>query len=59
MADKRPRLTDLQAGANFIPRHIGPRESEISALAAPSISLLVFRSFSFFFFLLKIKGIRN
>jgi glycine dehydrogenase len=32
MADKRPRLTDLQAGANFIPRHIGPRESEISAM---------------------------
>jgi glycine dehydrogenase len=32
MADKRPRLTDLQAGANFIPRHIGPRDSEISSM---------------------------
>lgn len=29
MAYIRPRLTDLQAGANFIPRHIGPRDSEI------------------------------
>jgi len=29
MANIRPRLTDLQAGANFIPRHIGPRDSEI------------------------------
>ncbi len=32
MADKRPRLTDLQSGANFIPRHIGPRSDEVSAM---------------------------
>ena len=34
MAEKRPRLTDLQSGANFIPRHIGPRPDEISAMLA-------------------------
>ena len=32
MADKRPRLTDLQSGANFIPRHIGPRDSDVSGM---------------------------
>lgn len=32
MSDKRLRLTDLQSGANFIPRHIGPRESEITTM---------------------------
>ncbi len=30
MAEKRTLLTDLQAGANFIPRHIGPQESELA-----------------------------
>ncbi len=30
MADTRTRLTDLQAGANFIPRHIGPQDNELS-----------------------------
>ncbi len=30
MAEHRPRLTDLQSGANFIPRHIGPRDDDIS-----------------------------
>ncbi|MEM7424551.1 MAG: glycine dehydrogenase, partial [Pseudomonadota bacterium] len=29
MSEKRLRLTDLQSGANFIPRHIGPRDHEI------------------------------
>ncbi|KAG1702810.1 Glycine dehydrogenase (decarboxylating) [Nymphon striatum] len=32
MTAKRERLTDLQAGANFIPRHIGPRETDISSM---------------------------
>lgn len=32
MSDKCLRLTDLQSGANFIPRHIGPREKEISSM---------------------------
>jgi glycine dehydrogenase len=32
MAENRSRLTDLQSGANFIPRHIGPRENEIEAM---------------------------
>ncbi len=32
MADARPRLTDLQSGANFIPRHIGPREDEVAEM---------------------------
>ncbi len=26
------RLTDLQAGANFIPRHIGPRDEDINSM---------------------------
>ncbi len=30
MAEKRTLLTDLQAGANFIPRHIGPQDSELA-----------------------------
>jgi glycine dehydrogenase len=29
MADKRLSLSELQPGANFMPRHIGPREHEI------------------------------
>lgn len=32
MGQKRLRLTDLQSGANFIPRHIGPREDEINTM---------------------------
>ncbi|MEM9277313.1 MAG: aminomethyl-transferring glycine dehydrogenase [Pseudomonadota bacterium] len=32
MTLKRERLTDLQAGANFIPRHIGPREKDIASM---------------------------
>ena len=32
MADKRLSLSELQPGANFIPRHIGPREHEISSM---------------------------
>jgi len=32
MTAKRERLTDLQAGANFIPRHIGPRDEDIAAM---------------------------
>ena len=32
MTAKRERLTDLQAGANFIPRHIGPREADIESM---------------------------
>ncbi|MFW6076288.1 MAG: glycine dehydrogenase (aminomethyl-transferring), partial [Hyphomicrobiales bacterium] len=31
-SDKRLRLTKLQSGANFIPRHIGPRQHEIDAM---------------------------
>ncbi|MGI9514338.1 MAG: glycine dehydrogenase (aminomethyl-transferring), partial [Anderseniella sp.] len=30
MADTRTLLTDLQAGANFIPRHIGPQDNEMA-----------------------------
>jgi glycine dehydrogenase len=30
--DKRLRLTELQSGANFIPRHIGPRQHEIDEM---------------------------
>jgi glycine dehydrogenase len=30
MTAQRQRLTDLQSGANFISRHIGPRDTEIS-----------------------------
>ncbi len=29
---KRPSLKDLQPGANFIPRHIGPREDDIAEM---------------------------
>jgi glycine dehydrogenase len=32
MTNNKLRLTDLQSGANFIPRHIGPREDEITAM---------------------------
>ena len=32
MTSKRERLTDLQAGANFIPRHIGPRDNDIASM---------------------------
>ena len=32
MAQKRLRLTDLQSGANFIPRHIGPRDDDITSM---------------------------
>ncbi|MEM7214485.1 MAG: aminomethyl-transferring glycine dehydrogenase [Pseudomonadota bacterium] len=32
MTLKRERLTDLQAGANFVPRHIGPRDQDISLM---------------------------
>jgi len=32
MTSKRERLTDLQAGANFIPRHIGPRDKDIASM---------------------------
>ena len=32
MTSQRQRLTDLQSGANFIPRHIGPHENEISSM---------------------------
>ncbi|MEM1198558.1 MAG: aminomethyl-transferring glycine dehydrogenase [Pseudomonadota bacterium] len=32
MGQKRLRLTDLQSGANFIPRHIGPRDAEIDSM---------------------------
>ena len=32
MGQKRLRLTDLQSGANFIPRHIGPRDGEITSM---------------------------
>jgi glycine dehydrogenase len=32
MTEARPRLTELQSGANFIPRHIGPREHEIAEM---------------------------
>ncbi len=32
MTEKRATLSELQAGANFIPRHIGPREHEIEAM---------------------------
>lgn len=32
MTTKRERLTDLQAGANFIPRHIGPRDDDITSM---------------------------
>ncbi|MGI9462474.1 MAG: glycine dehydrogenase (aminomethyl-transferring), partial [Aestuariivirgaceae bacterium] len=34
MAEHRPRLTDLQSGANFIPRHIGPRDADINDMLA-------------------------
>ena len=29
---ERPTLSELQSGANFIPRHIGPRQHEIAAM---------------------------
>jgi glycine dehydrogenase len=32
MSAKRLRLTELQSGANFIPRHIGPRQHEIDEM---------------------------
>jgi len=32
MTGKRERLTDLQAGANFIPRHIGPRDDDVAEM---------------------------
>ena len=32
MTDQRLSLSELQPGANFIPRHIGPREHEIDAM---------------------------
>jgi glycine dehydrogenase len=32
MTDKHLRLTELQSGANFIPRHIGPRQHEIDEM---------------------------
>ncbi|VAV93913.1 Glycine dehydrogenase [decarboxylating] (glycine cleavage system P protein) [hydrothermal vent metagenome] len=32
MADQRLSLSELQPGANFIPRHIGPRDHEIDAM---------------------------
>jgi glycine dehydrogenase len=32
MTGKRLRLTELQSGANFIPRHIGPRQHEIDEM---------------------------
>jgi glycine dehydrogenase len=32
MPIQRQRLTDLQSGANFISRHIGPREDEMSSM---------------------------
>ncbi|MDH3740609.1 MAG: aminomethyl-transferring glycine dehydrogenase [Hyphomicrobiales bacterium] len=32
MAQKRLRLTDVQSGANFIPRHIGPRDDDIAEM---------------------------
>ncbi|HUF45879.1 MAG TPA: aminomethyl-transferring glycine dehydrogenase [Aestuariivirgaceae bacterium] len=32
MTDKRRRLTELQSGANFIARHIGPRQHEIDEM---------------------------
>ena len=45
MADKRTRLTDLQAGANFIPRHIGPQDSELAdmlkAVSATTLDNLI------------------
>ena len=45
MAETRTRLTDLQAGANFIPRHIGPQSNELTdmlkAVGASSLDDLV------------------
>ena len=32
MAEKSPRLTELQSGANFIPRHIGPRDHDVAEM---------------------------
>ena len=43
--DRRLRLTELQSGANFIPRHIGPRQHEIDemleAVGASSLDDLI------------------
>jgi len=45
MTETRPTLGELQAGANFIPRHIGPREHEIEemlkAVGATSLDDLI------------------
>ena len=45
MTSSKLRLTDLQAGANFIPRHIGPRDSDIdemlNAVGAKSLEDLI------------------
>ncbi|HHK74085.1 MAG TPA: glycine dehydrogenase (aminomethyl-transferring), partial [Rhizobiales bacterium] len=47
MSKNRPSLVELEPGANFIPRHIGPRESEIDemlgTLGAPSLDDLIDR----------------
>ena len=45
MADKRASLSDLQPGANFIPRHIGPRGGDIKQMLAtigePTLGALI------------------
>ncbi|MEP3630082.1 MAG: aminomethyl-transferring glycine dehydrogenase [Hyphomicrobiales bacterium] len=32
MTSRRERLMDLQSGANFIPRHIGPRDDDVASM---------------------------
>jgi glycine dehydrogenase len=48
MANHRARLKDLEPGANFIPRHIGPSEAEIGemlkTLAAASLDEFIDRA---------------
>jgi glycine cleavage system P protein (glycine dehydrogenase) len=34
MSKNRPSLVELEPGANFIPRHIGPRENELNEMLA-------------------------
>jgi glycine dehydrogenase len=45
MSDERQSLSELQSGANFIPRHIGPRQHEIDemlkAVGAASLDDLI------------------
>ena len=32
MTTTRKKLTELQSGANFIPRHIGPRDDDVATM---------------------------